>query len=91
MALRVAEEAMTGSEGVQATIVEIARLESELNRARARLSVWRAKERQEEKSRLAQRLGLQVWVSMLPSGHGHHYCSGLGHCLSHRSYMRSPT
>lgn len=54
------EEATTATEGVEATVALIVRLESALNRARARLTVWRAKERQEERRRLAERLGLRV-------------------------------
>lgn len=51
---------MSGSEGVAATMLEIARLESDLNKARARLSVWKRKERAEEQAALAEQLGVKA-------------------------------
>lgn len=43
------------AERVRETVLLIARLESELNRARARLSFWRALERDEKRARVAHR------------------------------------
>ena len=59
------DEVTTATEGVEQTTLLIARLESAPNRARARLTVWRAQERQEERRRLAERLGLRVARSIL--------------------------
>ena len=59
------DEVTTATEGVEQTTLLIARLESALNRTRARLTVWRAQERQEERRRLAERLGLRVARSIL--------------------------
>ena len=50
---------LSGSEGVRKTTLEIMALESALNKAKARLAVYRAKERQEEKQRLEQVLGIK--------------------------------
>ena len=51
---------MTPAEGIAATVLEIIRLEGELNRARARLAVYRAEERASEKKRLAQLRNLDI-------------------------------
>ena len=54
------EVEMTPAEGIAATVLEIIRLEGELNRARARLAVNRAEERAFEKKRLAQLRNLDI-------------------------------
>ena len=54
------EVEMTPAEGIAAAVLEIIRLEGELNRARARLAVCRAEERASEKKRLAQLRNLDI-------------------------------
>ena len=51
---------MTPAEGIASTVLDIIRLEGELNRARARVAVYRAEERASEKKRLAQLRNLDI-------------------------------